>query len=311
MATLTMLEAAKVMSGEVKRQAVVEMFAAESDILRVLPFTDIPGGSYTYTQEGTLPGVAFRNIGGSYTPGAGVLNPYTEQFKIMGGEIDVDRASVRINGIGVRSVHERMKIKKMASNFTLKFIKGDSTSTAAEFDGLQRRLTGNQLIEAGSTDGGDALSLLKLDEAIDAVDDPTHLFMSKAMARRLNAAARTTAVGGYMTYSRDEFGRPIRTYNDLPILIADRNSYADAVLAFDEVGSGGATATATSIYALSLGEGMLTGLQNEAGMEVIDLGEIDASPVMRTRIEWICSIAPVHGRSAARLRGISDAPVVA
>ena len=306
---MTLLEAQKVMSGEVKRQAIIQMFAQESDIVRVMPFTDIVGGSYTYTREGTLPGVAFRNINGSYTESVGVLNPQTEQLKICGGDLDVDKALLKMNGQEVRTVHEAMKVKKLMSTFTLKFIKGDSTTTPAEFDGLQTRLTGAQVISAGATDGGAALSLAVLDQAIDAVDNPTHLLMSKAMARRLSAAARLTTVGGYVTYSLDEFGRRAQSYNDLPILIADRNADADAVLAFDEA-SAGATATATSIYVLSFGSGMLTGIQNGAP-EVTDLGELDASPVMRTRIEWLVSILPEHGRAAARLRNIGDLAIVA
>ena len=305
-----MLEAAKVTSGEVKRSAIIEMFAEESDVLRVQPFTDVAGGSYTYTQEGTLPTVGFRNVGGSWTANQGTLAPFTEQLKIMGGEIDVDTATVKMHGPEVRAVHERMKIKRMSSNYNLKFIKGDSTTTASEFDGLQVRSLGNQLIAAGATSGGDALSLAKLDQLIDAVDEPTHLLVSKAVARLLTAAARTTTVGGFISYSQDEFGRRVTQYNGLPLLIADRNDYADAVLGFDEANPGGGSAVGTSIYCLSFGEGMLTGLQNGI-MEVTDLGQTDAAPVFRTRIEWLCAIAPVHARSFARLWGIKDAAVVA
>lgn len=306
---MTLLEAKKVNPGTIKRDAVIQTFAELSDVGRVLPFTDIVGGAYAYSREETLPGVAFRNINGSYTESVGVLNPLTEQLKIMGGDLDVDKALIKMNGADVRSVHEMMKLKKIASNFNLKFIKGDSTATPAEFDGLQTRLTGAQVVSAGATAGGAALSLAKVDEIIDAVDNPTHLLMSKAVARKFSAAARLSTVGGYVTYETDEFGRRIQKYNDLPFLIADRNDYADAALAFDEAADSGA-ATATSIYVLSLGDGMLTGLQN--GMpEVTDLGELDASPVLRTRVEWLVSICLMHGRAAARLQHIGDLAIVA
>ena len=45
--------------------------------------------------------------------------------------------------------------------------------------------------------------------------------------------------------------------------------------------------------------------------ELDDLGEIDAKPVLRTRVEWLVGMAALHGRCAARLRGISNAAVVA
>jgi hypothetical protein len=61
MAALTLLEAADMAMGndEVKRSAIIELFAYP-DLLKVLPFMDVPGGSYTYTQEGQLP--AWRSV---------------------------------------------------------------------------------------------------------------------------------------------------------------------------------------------------------------------------------------------------------
>jgi hypothetical protein len=262
-----------------------------------------------YNREGALPGVAFRGVNESYTESTGVVNPITDSVVIAGGDIDVDRFLLQTRGQQQRAVQTEMKIKAIADSWTTKFIKGDSTSDPREFDGLQARLTGNQLIEAGSTNGGDALSLAKLDALIDAVDNPTHLIMSKAMRRRLSAAARLYTVGGYVTYDLDSFGRRVMFYNDLPILVAYSQNGGTEPLGFTEVGSGGATATATSIYCVSFGPGRLGGIQN-GSMSVRDLGEQDSKPVFRTRVEWYAGIALWHGRAAARLRGISDAAVV-
>ena len=44
----------------------------------------------------------------------------------------------------------------------------------------QATVTGGRIHGHGSTSGGDPLSLLNLDATIDLVDNPTHLFMSKA-----------------------------------------------------------------------------------------------------------------------------------
>lgn len=304
---LTLLEAAK-LSPDPVQSAVIEMFARQSDILAALPFETIPGGAVTYNREGALPGVAFRGVNESYTESTGVINPITDSVVIAGGDLDVDRFLIETRGAQQRAVQTEMKVKNIADSWTTKFIKGDSTSDPREFDGLQARLTGNQLKEAGSTNGGDALSLAKLDELIDAVDNPTHLIMSKAMRRRLSAAARLYTVGGYVTYDLDAFGRRVMFYNDLPILVAYSQNGGTEPLGFTEVGSGGATATATSIYCVSLGSGRLSGIQN-GGMSVRDLGEQDSKPVFRTRVEWYAGIALWHGRAAARLRGISDAAV--
>lgn len=306
---LTLLEASKLNSGDVVRAGVIEMFARSSDILRVLRFMDVPGGAYHYTQEGVLPGVAFRGVNEAFAESTGIVLPQVEMLRIAGGDLDVDRAIIKRHGQGVRATHEMMKVKALSLYIGKKILKGDSVTSPLEFDGLQNRITGSQLIAAGSTNGGNPLSLAKLDEAIDAVDFPTHLIMSKAMIRRLTQAARNTSVGGFISYSVDEFGRKITQYNDLPILVLDHDETGARVLAFNEVGPGGATATATSIYVVNFSDGMVTGLQNGV-MEVRDLGEIDSKPVWRTRVEWDIGLATMHPRCAARLWGISDAAVV-
>ena len=306
---LTLLEAAKLKSGEDIRQAVIAIYAQSSDLLRVLPFEDIQGNALRYNQEEALPGIAFRGVNGSWTPSTGVINPVTEPLVIAGGELDVDPFIVKTMGDNQRAVQENMKIKAIAHNWTLKFFKGDSATTPAEFDGLQTRLVGNQLIADGSTSGGDALSLAKLDEAIDAVSEPTHLVMNKTMRRRLTVASRTTSVGGDLQWEKDEFGKQIAVYNGLPIIIADEDNTGAQILPFTEANPGGGSAASTSIYCLSLGEGKLQGIQNGIP-EVTDLGEIASSPVLRTRVEWYCGITLWHSKAASRLWGIKDAAVV-
>lgn len=306
---LTLIEAAKLHDGDQLRSAIIEIYAQNSDILRVLPFDDIAGNALRYNREETLPGVGFRGVNEGYTESVGVLNPQTEPLVIAGGDLDVDKFILDTMGQDQRSVQEAMKVKALSLRWTKEFIKGDSQADPKVFDGLQVRLTGTQLIDAGSTSGGDALSLLKLDELIDAVDAPTHLIMNKTMARLLSAAARNTAVGGYITYTLDEFGRRVTQYNGLPILIFDYDNNYNQILAFDEAGAGGGT-TSTSIYCISVGDGSLQGLQNQV-VDVRDLGELETKPVFRTRVEWYNGIAVYKARAAARLRGIKNAAIVA
>jgi hypothetical protein len=305
---MTLIEAAKLHAGDELRSAIIEIYASSSDILRVLPFENIAGNALRYNREESLPGVGFRGVNEGYTESVGVLNPQTEPLVIAGGDLDVDKFILDTMGQDQRSVHEAMKVKALSLRWTKEFIKGDSQTDPKVFDGLQVRLTGAQLIENGNTSGGDALSLGKLDELIDAVDSPTGLIMNKTMARLLSAAARNTAVGGYITYSIDEFGRRVTQYNGLPILIADYDNTNSQILPFTEAGGGGGV-TSTSIYCISTGDGSLLGLQNQA-LDVRDLGELESKPVFRTRVEWYNGIAVFKGRAAARLRGIKNAAVV-
>jgi hypothetical protein len=307
---LTLVEASKLEKGDVVRAGVIKMFAEASPLLAAIKWIDVPGGSYHYMQEGQLPGVAFRGVNESWTESTGVVVPQVEVLRIAGGELDVDTAIIEMHGEGVRTFHESQKVKALSLYLTKKLIKGDSTTDGREFDGLQNRITGSQLISAGNTNGGDPLSLLKLDEAIDAVDGATHLIMSKAMRRILTAAARDASVGGYITYSVDAFGNKVTQYNDIPILIVEDDDLGQRILDFNEVGAGGSTATCTSIYVVNLNEGYVNGLQN-GGMKVKDLGEIDSKPAYRTRVGWNVSLATMHGRCAARYYGIKNVPATA
>lgn len=306
---LTLVEASKLYAGDPLRSAIIELYARSSDILQVLPFDDIQGNAYRYNREQTLPGIGFRGVNEAYTESTGILNPITEPLVIAGGDLDVDKFILDTMGENQRSVHEAMKVKALALKWTETFIKGDQATEPREFDGLQVRCTGNQLISAGTTSGGAALSLAMLDKLIDQVNDPQYLIMNKTMRRRLSAAARLTTVGGYITYTLDAFGRQVTRYNDLPILIADEDNEGNQILPFTEAAYAGGS-TACSIYCVSFGEGKLTGLQN-GGIDVRDLGEIQTKPAMRTRVEWYNGIAVFHGKSAARLQHIADAAVVA
>lgn len=305
---LTMLEAAKLMDDPIAA-TIVEIWPRTVPLLQVMPFFNIPGNAYSYNREDTLPGVGFRGVNESYTESTGVLNPQTEKLAISGGDLDVDTFIVATMGEDQRSVQEVLKAKALALAWYANFFKGDSATDPRVFDGVQQRFVNSQLIDAGSTDGGDALSLYKLDELIDAVKNPTHLAMNKTMRRRLTASTRDTGVSGYITHTTDAFGRQITKYNDLPILEVEEDNEGNQILDFNEVGAGGPTATATSLYCFSFEEGGLNGIQND-DMSVRDLGELDEKPALRTRVEWLAAIAVQSGKAGARLRGVKDAAVV-
>lgn len=306
---LTLVEAAKLNSGDVIRSTVIEQFARSSGILLNLPFEDIQGNALRYNREEKLPGIGFRGVNEGYLESTGILNPITEPLVIAGGDLDVDKFITDTMGDVQRGTQEMMKVKALSLAWEATFLKGDSSSEPREFDGLQRRITGGQLVAAGTTSGGDALSLSKLDELIDQVSSPTHLLMSKAMRRRLTQAARSTTIGGFIQWEKDAFGRQVALYGDLPIITVENDNNDMPILGFDEAAPGGG-ATATSIYCVSFTDGMLTGIQSGA-IDVRDLGELEEKPAFRTRVEWYSGIAIFNGKGAARLWGIKDAPVVA
>ena len=306
---LTLLEAAKRVSYDSKRSAVIELFPATSEILNVIPFHDVGGLSETYMEEAKLPSVGFRGINESFgNQDIGILNPKTEILKIAGGEIDVDTVLLKgPNKAQVRTSQETMKIKSLALRIGANMINGNSDINKREFDGLRRRIVNRQLFNATGGNGSGAMRLAVLDEAIDSVAGPTHIICNKPFRRKLTQAAKD-GVGGNITWQKDDFGRQIAVYNDLPLVVLDGDEMDNQIIDYNEAGPD-ANPNTMSAYVVSIGEGKIMGLQNDI-MDVRDLGELNDKSAMRTRIDWVVSLCVYHGRAAARIRGITNADFV-
>jgi hypothetical protein len=307
---MTLLEYAKGAGLNTKRGTIIELFAKSNSILNAMTFETVNGTGVDYDQEATLPGVAFRGINEEYTASAGVINPMHDPLKIAGGTLDVDSALIKMMGESVRSKHEAMKVKALSLKIAKEIIKGDSQADPKEFDGLQRRLANDQLIcvTSGLTDSVGALTLSKLDEAIDQTENPTHLIMNKKLRRLLTQASRTSTIGGYVTYTQDNWGRQVPLYADLPILDAGKDETNTDIIPLTEV-AGDAGADATSLYVVSFTDGHVEGIQN-GPIEVKDLGLTDSGVIYRTLVEWLVGMALYHPRAATRLWNISTATAV-
>lgn len=301
---LTLIEASKLIQNPLQR-GVVELFARTSPVLERLPFLDVAGNAYSYNIEETLPGVAFRGINETYTESTGIVNPQIEAMKVFGGKGKVDRALVKTQGNlnDLRMIQDTMRAKAAALDFTRTFFKGDEATDPKSFDGLQKRIVGTQLLDAGDSSGGDPLTLTKLDELLDLIQGNVDmLFMSKAMRRKVNSLMR--ASNQAMETVSDTFGRQIPAYAGVPIGIIEVDAQGNEILGFNEAAPGGGAPTCASIYAVKFGvKEFVSGLQ--AGpLEVFDHGLVDVW--YTTEIELICAIAVFNPRSAARLWGIAD-----
>ncbi|MBC9785100.1 phage major capsid protein [Heliobacterium chlorum] len=294
---LTLLEAAK-LSNDVLQRGVIQTFARNSAILEMLPWMEIAGNSYKYNQEQTLPGIAFRTVNNGYTESCGVVNQLSEGLYILGGDVDVDKFLIQTRGNvqDIRAIHTEMKAKALALEFTRAFFKGDAAQVG-QFDGLQKRLTGTQVI-----DGKDEyLKIGMIDELIDAVEgEPDALFMSKTMRRELKKVLQNSK--HYIENGSDAFGRPVSTYGGIPLRIIETDGAGVDILGFNEANKAATGNDTSSIYAIKFGAEQYVGGLRNGGVNVRDLGEIDEKPVFRTRIEFYCGMAVFHPRAAGRLK---------
>lgn len=305
---ITLLEAAKLTTDPLKK-GVIETFARTSAVLERTPFFNIDGMAYKYNLEETLPGIGFRGINESYTESTGIVNPQVEPLFIAGGLSKVDRALVKTQGSAnnLRATYDGMKAKALGLKITKNFFNGDNATNPNEFDGLKTRLTGDQVLDMGSTDGGDTLTLPKLDELIDAVQGgPDVIFMNKTLRRKVNALMR--AAGQASETVSDAFGRQINAYAGVPIGIIEDDGEGNEILGFTEpdLDDGDQNVTA-SIYAVKFGAAeYVSGIQC-GGIDVQDKGNPAGSVHYITDIEWICGMGVFHPKAAARLRGIKNA----
>lgn len=295
---LTQTEWAK-LNPDPLQSGVVEIFASTNPIMQAMPWQNIAGAAYVYNREATLPGIAFRGINESYTESTGVVNQLSDPLKIIGGDLDVDTALVAW-GTGAndtRAIHDAMKVKALSLNHLKTVFDGDATANPKEFDGLNARLTGNQVLSAGTN--GAVLTLAMLDDLVDAVaGSPSLLLMNKKMRQQIRQLARSVNA---LTIAKDDLGREIDLYYGVPFGIIEDDSQGNAILGFDE--TQGTATNATSIYAVAFGPGAMFGAQT-APISVRDLGEQQSKPAYRTRVEHYGTIVLEHPRCAARLQGV-------
>lgn len=314
---LTLVEAAKLSENDLQR-GVIETFIINSVILDRIPLLDIQGNAYAYNKEGSLPGVEFRAVNAAYSESTGTVNQATESLVILGGDADVDTfiEKTRSNLNDQRAVQTGMKVKSAVYKYQDAFINGDVAVDANSFDGLKKRLTGAQLVSAGTNGlqvlGADDAArhsfLDKLDELIAAVNGNVDaLYMNKAILAKIKSSSRRLTM---YDQTVDAFGRTISSYNGIPLLDIGTKADGSTDVIPQTESKGSAANITSSIYAVKFGQdegdGGVTGLTN-GGIDVRDLGEIDAKPVYRTRIEFFCGLALFSGKAAARLEGVLNA----
>lgn len=310
MGMMTLVEYAKGLETGAER-AVVEQFAASSDIFEALPFEGLSAGAPTYEgmREKVLPNsLAFRAINEGSTSGTGKLENFSEATYVLDHNIDVDAAIVRRYGETRLSQHTQMGAKAAGKLWTDTFFAGSNQSNPKEFDGLKIRASrfSNRIKHNSVASGGAPLSLYALDDAIANTHEPTHVIASWNLMPRFIQAARNTAVAGFVIQSYDEIGKPKMTYAGIPILFGYRQDKHGVILPFNEVGQGGGSAVTTSLYIASFKEGGLRGIQLQA-LDVKGPKLLEDEITWRTHLSWDVGIVDEHEYCMTRLTSITNA----
>jgi HK97 family phage major capsid protein len=291
---LTLAEASK-LSNDVLLTGVVETIIKDSPILQALPFIEIVGNGLTYNRENAAATAAFYDVGDTWSESTPTFTQVTATLKIVGGDADIDNflLATRSNLQDLEAAVVQLKAKAVQQKFEDTFVNGDTTVDSKSFDGVDKLTDSGQTLSMGANGG--SLTLAKLDELIDLVKGgkPGILLMSKRSRRSLNNLARTS--GGFLETDRNEFGQMVQYYDGIPVGVCDFISDTKTV---------GTSSDCSTIYAVQLGEGALSGLTAPGGLQIERVGSLEAKDASRTRVKWYVSLALFNTLKLSKLIGV-------
>ena len=328
---ITLAEAKVGMADKVD-QKVVDTFRRSSLLLDKLVFDNAispgTGGStltYGYIQLKTPSTAAVRQINSEYTAGEAKREEKTTKAVVMGGKFQIDRVLIGTAGaVDELAFQTEQKVKATANYFNNLVINGNKASSGTgvlnTFDGLDKLLTGTETEITSTVDvSTEALMNANYNALLDEVDGflsaldgkPSMLLMNNKMLSKMRSAARRA---GYYSKTRDEFGRQVETYNDIPMY--DMGKYYNGTNTVDIIPETAATQSAegkTDIYAVTIGLDGFHGV-SPTGSKVInsympDLSEPGA--VKDGEVELIAGVALKNTNKAGVLRGIKISPKTA
>jgi hypothetical protein len=291
---LTLAEASK-LSNDVLLAGVIETIIKDSPILQALPFIEIVGNGLTYNRENAAATAAFYDVGDTWSESTPTFTQVTATLKIVGGDADIDNflLATRSNLQDLEAAVVQLKAKAVQQKFEDTFVNGDTAGDPKSFDGIDKLTDSGQTVSMGANGG--SLTLAKLDELVDLIKrgKPDILLMSKRSRRSLNNLARTS--GGFLETDRNEFGQMVQYYDGIPAGICDFISDAKTV---------GTSTDCSTIYAVQLGEGALSGLTAPGGLQVERVGSLETKDASRTRVKWYVSLALFNTLKLSKLIGV-------
>ena len=303
MAALTLLEQSKAIK-DPQSASIVNMFAMEYIINALMPYSSVTGFDYPLTVFDALPTVTPRDFNADFTSDYGTSSTYRLAWKNYGGKLEVDKALKLGNPAGA-VIQEQLQLAAIAKQWAAHVIEGTGSTSLVGLNLFLSTFWSGQFVNAGTTDGGDVLTLAMMDDMLALVDNPSAIFMTERVRQRLTVLARTSSVHN-IQFGIDAFGEQVMKYSGYPVYtMKDADSGTD-ILSTTELGGSGSTATASSVYAIRFGEdGFHAFAPGGVGMNVEQANP--GTNALITRIEKNAGVVLEHKRAAARIRYVKNA----
>lgn len=284
------------------RRGTMEIFHEVSAVFDRLPLEGITGASYAYTKDEVLPGTAFRTVNEAYIESTGLVNQDTENLVILGGEAHVDTFIERTMDSAPELLlanQTRMKVKSLQGTFVDAMFNGDVNVNPKGFDGLRKRLIGDQVIDSTAPANTEAF-LDELDALFGQVEGgvPDVVYAPQTVIAKLKSLGRK--VGGADYINSEITGKREFTWNGVSFVDPGAHWSGSRILTADPTAG-------SDLYAVKFANGFgdvgLTGFTN-GGVQVTQLGELQEKPALGVRIEFFVGLAAQGGKAAARLKGV-------
>jgi len=261
---MTLIESAKTMDSP-EKEAIINTYAASYHPMMKMQFLPAPAGSISWTIRNTLAYTSggTRLVNGSWTATRGNKSPFTETFKIYGGEIKIDRAIIATNP-GIVAEEKEDQIQAKALNFTKHIFEGVGGQYLRGIKDLldNEQIFTNQTVDVGTASGGSMLQTDHLDQLLNVMNvemGNTVIYCTDNIGLRSRKLARGNSASGDTGYNLNfsplEWGFFAGYYNGVPIIPLKDGQGTD-LLSTDE-GDG----SSCSVYAVTFGTKNFTGFQ--------------------------------------------------
>lgn len=306
------------------KAGVIDILRETSPVLDKLSFADEGKLDIEILRTKSLPTVASRKIGASFSESKGQVEPIVDRIVNFGGYIDIDKALFKARTkVDQKSLQISLFTKAMGSYFNNVFFNGTPSSDYDSLTGIWYRLVNylpsSQSINASSLDvSPDAPSLSTniktlLDHIHQLIDvtgrpgGPDVLFMGRTMKLRLESALRQSSM---LATTEDAYGRKFPTFGQggpmiMEAGVTDPLDLTAQVLGVTEAANGSALTggACSSIYAIKFGDEYLNGFQ-EYPLDVNDVGWLESGVAYRIVVDWTPGIYMVSPFSVGRIHGI-------
>lgn len=309
MSSVTLVESAK-LSQNMLVAGVIENVITINRFYQLLPFTEIEGNALAYNRENALGDAQFSGVGTTITAKApATFTAVTSSLTTLLGDAEVNGLiqATRSNVTDQKAVQVGSKAKSVGRKYQDSMINGDGT--ADSFPGLLSLVDASQIITANAGAGnGDVISFAYLDQLIDLVTDKDgqvdYLLMNARPLRAYLALLRALGGASISDVVTLPSGEQVPAYRNIPIF---RNDYIPTNQ------TTGTSTNCTTVFAGTLDDGSmthgisgLTAMNDQAGMQIDEVGISETKDETITRVKWYCGMALYSLRGLAALKGITN-----